>query len=95
MLTLTDNAVTVIRDLTTQQEVPEGAGLRIATDTSAGALTLGLADQPAQGDQVVDDSGARIFLDPEAAQILDDKALDASVDAQGGVQFGITEQQAG
>ncbi|MEV0396233.1 HesB/IscA family protein [Polymorphospora rubra] len=95
MLTLTDNAVTVIRDLTTQQEVPEGAGLRIATDTSAGALTLGLAAQPVQGDQVVDDSGARIFLDPEAAQILDDKALDASVDAQGGVQFGITEQQAG
>lgn len=92
MLTLTENAVLVIRDLTAQQEVPEGAGLRIASDPTAGALTLALVERPAQGDQVVDDSGARIFLDPEAAEILDDKALDAAVDAQGGVQFGFAEQ---
>ncbi|MFC7548086.1 HesB/IscA family protein [Plantactinospora sp. GCM10030261] len=92
MLTLTDNAVLVIRDLTTQQQVPDGAGLRIATDQQAGALTLALAEQPAQGDQVVDNSGARIFLDPDAAQLLDDKALDAAVDEQGAVQFGFAEQ---
>lgn len=94
MLTLTDNAVTVIRDLTAQPEVPDGAGLRIATDPSAGALTLALAAQPAQNDRVLDESGARLFLDPEAAQLLDDKALDASVDPQGAVQFGIAEQSA-
>jgi Fe-S cluster assembly iron-binding protein IscA len=92
MLTLTDNAVLVIRDLTAQQEVPDGAGLRIATDPTAGSLTLALAEQPAQGDQVVDNAGARIFLDADAAQLLDDKALDAAVDAQGAVQFGIAEQ---
>jgi iron-sulfur cluster assembly protein len=94
MLTLTDNAVTVIRDLTAQPEVPDGAGLRIATDPSAGALMLAVAAQPAQHDQVVDESGARIFLDPEAAEMLDNKALDAAVDAQGAVQFGIAEQLA-
>ena len=92
MLTLTDNAVLVIRDLTAQQEVPDGAGLRIATDADAGALTLSLAEAPAQGDQVVDDSGARIFLDSDAAQLLDDKALDAAVDAQGAVRFGLAER---
>ncbi|ASW53823.1 iron-sulfur cluster assembly accessory protein [Plantactinospora sp. KBS50] len=92
MLTLTDNAVLVIRDLTAQQEVPDGAGLRIATDPEAGALTLALAEAPAQGDQVVDNSGARIFLDADAAQLLDDKALDAAVDAQGAVQFGFAER---
>ncbi len=92
MLTLTDNAVLVIRDLTAQQEVPDGAGLRIATDADAGALTLSLAESPAQGDQVVDNSGARIFLDPDAAQLLDDKALDAAVDAQGAVRFGLAER---
>ena len=32
MLTVTDNAVAAIRSLTGQPEVPEGAGLRIATD---------------------------------------------------------------
>jgi iron-sulfur cluster assembly protein len=91
MLTLTENAVLVIRDLTAQQAAPEGAGLRIATDLAAGSLTLALAEQPAQGDQVVDESGARIFLDADAAQLLDDKALDAAVDAEGTVQFGFAE----
>lgn len=92
MLTLTDNAVMVIRDLTAQQTVPQSAGLRIATDPTAGALTLALVEEPAQGDQVMDNSGARLFLDSEAAQLLDDKALDAEVDEQGGVQFAFAEQ---
>ncbi|GAA1817192.1 hypothetical protein HC028_21300 [Planosporangium flavigriseum] len=92
MLAVTDNAATVIRDLTEQEGVPEGAGLRIATDESAGAFRLSLAPEPQEGDQVVDAAGARLFLDQEAAQILDDKALDAAVDAQGGVQFAVGER---
>jgi iron-sulfur cluster assembly protein len=95
MLALTHNAVLVIRDLAAQQEVPSGAGLRIASDPAAGSLTLALAAQPERGDQVVDADGARIFLDPQAAEILDDKALDAVVDEQGAVQFGVAEQPAG
>jgi Fe-S cluster assembly iron-binding protein IscA len=92
MLAVTENAATVIRDLTGQEGVPDGAGLRIATDESAGAFRLSLAPEPQEGDQVVDAAGARLFLDQEAAQILDDKALDAAVDAQGGVQFAVGEQ---
>lgn len=92
MLTLTDNAVMVIRDLTAQQAVPQSAGLRIATDPTANALTLALVEEPVQGDQVMDNSGARLFLDSEAAQLLDDKALDVEVDEQGGVQFAFAEQ---
>jgi hypothetical protein len=41
---------------------------------------------------VVDSSGARLFLDNDAALLLDDKALDASVDDQGTVQFALAEQ---
>lgn len=92
MLTLTDSAAIAIRDLTNQQEVPEGAGLRIATDPSVGTLTLTLAMAPADGDRVVDTSGARIFLESDAAQLLDDKVLDAAVDPRGGVQFALAEQ---
>ncbi|MEJ3748198.1 hypothetical protein WEI85_44225 [Actinomycetes bacterium KLBMP 9797] len=92
MLTLTENAAQVIRDLTDQPEVPEGAGLRIATDPTAGALTLSLAAEPAAGDQVVDEAGARLFLESTAAEILDDKALDAAVDPNGAVQFAVAEQ---
>lgn len=91
MLTLTENAVAVIQNLTGQPEVPEGAGLRIATDQSAGALTLSLAEGPLDGDEVVDASGARLFLDPDAAMLLDDKALDAAVDPDGRVQFAVSE----
>ncbi len=92
MLTLTDNAVAAIRSLTGQPDVPEGAGLRIASDPEAGALQLSLAPEPLEGDQVVDDSGARLFLDSEAAMLLEDKALDASIDEQGTVQFALAEQ---
>ncbi len=92
MLAVTDNAVAVIRDLADQQEVPEGGGLRIAADPTAGGLTLSLAAGPLDGDQLLDTSGARLFLDSEAALLLDDKALDAAIDPQGGVQFALAEQ---
>ncbi|MFI9639376.1 iron-sulfur cluster biosynthesis family protein [Micromonospora sp. NPDC051925] len=91
MLTMTDNAVLVIRDLAAQQDVAQDGGLRIAADTEAGALTIELVPVPAQGDQVVDTEGARIFLDSEAAELLNDSSVDASVDDEGVVQFGFTE----
>lgn len=92
MLTVTDNAVAAIRSLTDQPEVPDGTGLRIATDPTAGSLQLSLAPEPHDGDQVVDNSGAKLFLDSDAALLLNDKALDASVDDQGTVQFALAEQ---
>jgi Fe-S cluster assembly iron-binding protein IscA len=93
MLAVTDNAATAIRDITAAQEVPPGAGLRIAADdASTGALTLSVVAEPAIGDQVVDASGARVFLDSQAAELLDDKELDAGVDASGAVQFAVAEQ---
>lgn len=91
MLTLTDNAVSVIRSLAEQQQAQE-CGLRIATDPSAGSFMLSLAPEPAEGDRVVDAEGARLFLDPYAAEYLEGKALDAAVDAQGAVQFAVADQ---
>ncbi|PTA42708.1 adhesin [Micromonospora sp. RP3T] len=93
MLTMTDNAVLVIRDLAAQQDVADAGGLRIAADTEAGALSIELVPAPVQGDQVVDDQGARIFLDPDAAELLDDTSVDAMVDEEGVVQFGFTEKE--
>jgi iron-sulfur cluster assembly protein len=93
MLTMTDNAAAAIRSLTEQPNVPDSAGLRIATDRGAGALKLTVAPEPYEGDQVLDAAGARCFLDNDAATLLDDKALDASVDDQGSVQFALAEQR--
>ncbi|MFG3708593.1 adhesin [Micromonospora sp. NPDC047670] len=93
MLTMTDNAVLVIRDLANQQDVAEDGGVRIAADTEAGSLTVELVAEPVEGDHVVDNQGARIFLDSDAAELLGDASVDASVDDEGIVQFGFTEKQ--
>ncbi|SCF41065.1 Fe-S cluster assembly iron-binding protein IscA [Micromonospora purpureochromogenes] len=92
MLKMTDNAVMVIRDLALQQDVAEDGGLRIAADTDAGSLSIELVPEPAQGDKVVDNQGARIFLDEDAAELLEDTSVDATVDDEGIVQFGFTEK---
>ncbi|QLQ39550.1 iron-sulfur cluster biosynthesis family protein [Micromonospora robiginosa] len=93
MLTMTDNAVLVIRDLAAQEDLAEAGGLRIAADTEAGSLSIELVPEPVQGDQVVDTEGARIFLDSDAAELLNDTAVDAVVDDEGVVQFGFTEKE--
>jgi Fe-S cluster assembly iron-binding protein IscA len=92
MLAVTENAAAVIRDLTGQQAVPDGSGLRITADPQVGGLILSLAPQPEEDDQVVDAAGARLFLDPGAAALLDDKALDAAIGDAGEVEFAVSEQ---
>jgi len=92
MLTVTQNAVTEIRNLTDQPQAPEGGGVRIATDPTAGSLTLRLAATPAEDDTVLDADGARLFLDSSATARLDDKTLDAVTDPSGQVRFAFAEQ---
>jgi len=80
MLTLTDSAKDVVRDMVESGGAPEGSGIRIASEQGADGsegLSLSLASQPAEGDQVVDEDGSRVFLEPRAAAMLDDKVLDA------------------
>ena len=92
MLTMTESAVTEIRNLTDLPQAPEGSGVRIAADPTAGALTLSLAATPAEDDTVLDADGARLFLDSSATTMLDDKTLDAVKDPSGEIQFAIAEQ---
>jgi iron-sulfur cluster assembly protein len=87
MLTVTDNATDVIRQLTDRPEMPDSAGLRIAGSEEADNLTVSPADNPEEGDQVVENEGARVFLEAEVAVMLDDKVLDARVNDSGGVEF--------
>jgi len=88
VLTLTDQAVAVLRDLTTQPGLPAEAGLRIASqDGGAGGLALSLAEGPQAGDQVIEDAGVQIYVQPDAADAIDDKALDARVNETGEVSF--------
>lgn len=94
MLVLTENAQTVIRDLTAQPELPQGAGLRIApAPGSAGELQLSLETAPTPGDEVIDEEGVRVFIEPETATLLSDQTLDAQVTDEG-AGFYLTEREA-
>ncbi|HZC54261.1 MAG TPA: hypothetical protein VE441_17435 [Mycobacterium sp.] len=55
---------------------------------------MSLAVLPAADDAVINESGARIFLDQRAASILDDKTLATITDKDGRVHFAIAEQSA-
>ena len=93
VLTLTENATTVIKSITGADAAPSDAGVRISQQDPTGAqLALNTAESPQPGDEVVEDRGARVFLDEGAAQSLDDKVLDAAVDAQGAVEFTVIPQ---
>ena len=91
MLTLTDNASTIVKEISNQ--IPEAAGLRITSenaDQPSFEVEPAAAAQP--GDETVEQDGATIYLDEAANLQLDDKVLDAAVDQNGGVQFALTLQ---
>jgi iron-sulfur cluster assembly protein len=91
MLTLTPNAASAIRALVDGSDLPDAGGLRIADDPAGASLTLTLAAVPAEDDQVLDEMGARVFLAPQAATMLDNKVLDAATDGEGHLQFGVSD----
>jgi iron-sulfur cluster assembly protein len=91
VLTLSDTAATEIRNLVAQPEMPDDGGMRIAS-SGDGALTLALAGGPIDGDAVVENSGARVFLDSAADELLTDQTLDAGVDGDGQIQFSLVRQ---
>lgn len=93
MVTLTDNAIGLIRRLLNQPGMAEEAGVRIAVSASPRSLSVRVTDRPYHGDHVVTTSGARLFLDAVAAQALAGKALDASI-VDGRVTFAVTGRAA-
>lgn len=96
MLALTNNAALVIQSLTNSPDLPGGAGLRItAQPEDQQSLSLAVAAEPTAGDTVVEEQGARVFLEPSASSMLDQMVLDAEVDAQGSVQFFLGTQSGG
>ena len=89
MLTLTENASTIVKTLTDQAPQDE-AGLRISSSNAEHtAFAAAVAPEPDPADQIVESGGARLFLEQGAAVALDDKVLDATVDDQGAVSFAI------
>lgn len=93
MLVLTTSATSVIKDLTAQPQIPEGAGLRIApAPDGSGELHLSLQSAPIPGDEIIDAQGALVFLEPATANLLANQTLDAQV-SDTGAGFYLTAQE--
>ncbi|WP_214364674.1 adhesin [Pseudonocardia sp. H11422] len=97
MLAITDTAAEAIKSLTADAELPEGGGLRIAATDPEQGLELSLAAQPVEQDTVLSGDGITVFLEPGAAQVLDDKVLDVqpvtTPDGQEELRFAIGPQE--
>lgn len=95
MLTLTDNARTIVSTLVTQQSGDVGAGLRIHTAHEEGAesrLAVTVVTEPEPTDQIIDAGDVRVFLEEGASDSLSDKILDAGVGDGGSVSFALLPQ---
>ncbi|HEX8761470.1 MAG TPA: adhesin [Pseudonocardiaceae bacterium] len=79
MLTVTEAAAQAINSLVTKNQMPEGAGLRIAPQsqtTRSEGLGLSIAATPADEDTVVESNGAKVFLAPTVVYELHEQELD-------------------
>ena len=94
MLTLTDTATTLVKEIVSRSGGPDGAGLRInAQDPAATEFAVEIVPTPEERDAVVEQEGARVYLGETAARALDDKTLDARLSDDGRVAFDIVPQQ--
>lgn len=83
MLTVTETAQTAIRSLSQEAGLPATGGVRLAMDEGQGGIQMSLAQQPVDGDQVVDDGGARVFMPAETSTLLETQQLDAAATPEG------------
>jgi Fe-S cluster assembly iron-binding protein IscA len=98
MLVLTPIAVEVVSTITASSSVPDAAGLRIAAEAVSleGAnLAAELVNFPLEGDQILAQRGARVYLDRMAAIYLDDKVLTAELGTDGQPRFMLFEPEPG
>jgi iron-sulfur cluster assembly protein len=81
MLAITEEAAMAIDGIVTARELPEEAGVRLTLHTGGPdgegqrEIRLDVVEAPQSGDEVLEE--APVFLEPEAAALLDDKLLDA------------------
>jgi iron-sulfur cluster assembly protein len=83
MLTLTPSAEEAVRQIVAAAPVDDDTGgLRIAPGqpTPDGVpLEMSLVDAPEESDQDAGSARAHVYLEPSAAEALDDKVLDAEM----------------
>ncbi|MGH3787363.1 MAG: adhesin [Pseudonocardiaceae bacterium] len=87
MLTVTEAAAQAINSLVTKNQMPEGAGLRIAPQgqtTRSEGLGLSIAAAPAAEDTVLETHGAKVFLAATVVYELHEQELHVEHTGDGG-----------
>lgn len=96
MLAISHDAAEVIKVIVTSSQMSGQGGIRLwldSVDDASATLELALADTPEPGDALIEEKGANVFVEQNAARFLDDKLLDARVEGEG-VSFAIVDQHA-
>lgn len=93
MLTLTESASDLVKTIVAQNAGSPEGGLRIrGTGQPDAQFEVAVTPQPESDDKLVERDGARVFLESNAAVMLDDKVLDAQLAGDGVVRFAIGQQ---
>jgi iron-sulfur cluster assembly protein len=90
VLVISSEASEAIRGIVAAPTIPDGAMLRIDSQPGNG-LQIGVVEEPAPGDEVLETDGVELAIEPATAVLLDDKRLDAAIE-QGEVTFTISDQ---
>ena len=95
MLAVTNEAEEAIRGILASDGIPEGAAFRISAQSpdadAQSGLAVSVTEEAPPEDQVVQCDEVEVRLEPTAAEMLDDKQLEAAV-ADGQVQFSLSNQ---
>ncbi|HSP59789.1 MAG TPA: iron-sulfur cluster biosynthesis family protein [Ornithinimicrobium sp.] len=92
MLTVTENAQAVVKGLTSEQGMPESAGLRLSLAPDQTQLQVALVPQPEPTDQTVPSTQAPVYVAEDTVPALADQTLDAAQTAEG-VGFTLQPQE--
>lgn len=92
MLTLTETASTVVKSIVDRDPNVVDGAMRIATGSTSRDFAISVVTEPQPGDALVESYGARVFVEPGASLVLDDKTLDANVTEEGAVSFALVPQ---
>jgi iron-sulfur cluster assembly protein len=85
-LTLTDEAISRLRNVLDSQEAPEGALRVFVTPGGCSGFSYGMSleEQPAEDDEVVEQDGVKVVVDPFSLQYLEGAQIDFIDSLMGG-----------
>jgi Fe-S cluster assembly iron-binding protein IscA len=96
MLAISPNASEAISRALEGADIPDGAGLRVTTGAHSErgvAIEISFVTAAEPGDQIIETHApVDVFVEPVAAQVLEDQVLDAELQPDGAITFGLSGQ---